>query len=79
MGDHHWTWAKLDEKQVQALQEAERTLGADYVLAYQAGGAADGPALAVPLRAAALNGSQLECLLGLENQLSATLVAYARG
>jgi hypothetical protein len=79
MDDHTWTWAQLDERQMRALQEAERTLGADYVLAFREGGLGNTPAPAVKLHAAALSDSQLECLQGLENQLSATLVAYSKG
>jgi hypothetical protein len=79
MGNHNWTWAHLDERQMQALHEAERTLGADYVLAYQPSGGQGTPAQAGPLRAAALDDSQLECLQGLERQIGATLVAYKKG
>jgi hypothetical protein len=78
MDNQSWTWAQLDERQMQALQEAERSLGADYVLAYQAGGEGV-QAPAGSLRAATLNASQVECLQGLERQVNATLVAYAKG
>jgi hypothetical protein len=78
MSNHNWTWAQLDERQMQALQEAERTLGADYVLAYQTGEGST-RAAAEALHAAPLNDSQLECLQGLEQQLGATLVAYKKG
>jgi len=79
MDNHNWTWAQLDERQMQAVQEAERTLGADYVLAYQPSGGGGTRTPAGALRAAALNESQLECLQGLEQQIGATLVAYEKG
>jgi hypothetical protein len=76
MTDPTWTWAQLDELQLRVLHEAEKTLGADYVLAYRAGGEADVPIEFMGLRTAALSDSQLECLRGVETQLNATLVAY---
>ena len=37
MADTIWTWARLDSHGIEAVEEAERMLGADFVLAYAAG------------------------------------------
>ena len=79
MTTNGWTWANLSEEQLQLLSEAERSLGADYLLAYKP---TDHSSRAVEsrvraLEAAALDESQLECLHGLEQQLQAIVVAYA--
>jgi len=79
MNPNEWTWAALTPDELTLVSEAERTLGATYVLAYQPAA----PAAAAPVeaylqdvQAARLSESQLECLRGLEQQLDAVLVAY---
>jgi hypothetical protein len=71
-----WKWAKLSEEQLGFLQEAERTLGAGILLAYQASEAAGGAASEPGLKASRLNESQVDCLRGTENRLNAVIVAY---
>ena len=73
-----WTWANLSDDQLRLIAEAERSLGAEYLLVYQP---TDHSSRAVEARvrdlaAAPLNESQLECLSGLESQLGAVVVAY---
>jgi hypothetical protein len=75
-------FARLGPDQLSRLTEAERTLGADVLLAYEpaaAGGAAQpGQSPAGELSAASLSESQIECLRGLENSLGALVIAYQR-
>ena len=79
MAQRDWTWAPLSNDQLGLLDRAEKTLGVDFLLAYQAD---EQPGLEATgqtpggLRPAALSESQLDCLRGLEQQLSATVVAY---
>ena len=35
--DNSWSWANLSEPQLEKLAEAERTLGVDYLLAFESG------------------------------------------
>lgn len=77
MTETTWKWASLDDKALELVQEAERTIGADVVLVYAEGGPrAD--ATRFGLRPAALDASQLECLQGMEQQVGAIAVAYQR-
>ena len=71
-----WTWAKLDARGLSLVEEAERTLGADFVVAYAAGEPRTDVPARLPLRAANLDESQLECLRGLETELGVVAVAY---
>lgn len=79
MAANSWTWAKLSDEQLGRLKQAEQTLGADILLAYQTNSQAsrsgDTPK---GLKATHLNPSQMECLQGLEDNLKAVVVAYAR-
>jgi hypothetical protein len=80
MNDRTWQLADLDERQLDLVREAERTLDADYVLVFRP--VSDRPPSAVnlagDLQPAALDDSQLECLQGLEQRLRAVTVAYQR-
>lgn len=79
MGSMGWTWAELTSEQLGLVTEAERTLGTDYLLVYQAreqAGVSGTRSLLDRMQVAALNESQLECLHGLEKQLQAVVVAY---
>lgn len=74
-----WSWAALNREQLGLLHEAENTLGADILLAYQQESQpqAQAPAIAqMGLQVAALNESQLECLQGLEQMVNAVVIAY---
>ena len=76
MADTIWTWAKLDGHGIEAVEEAERMLGADFVLAYAAGEPrTDLPAL-LPVVAATLDERQVESLRELEAKLGVVAVAY---
>jgi hypothetical protein len=79
MSANGWTWASLNDNQLQLLSEAEQSLGAGYLLAYQP---TQHTSRAVEarvrsLQAAPLSESELESLRGLETQLQAVVVAYA--
>jgi hypothetical protein len=78
MSTQTWKWANLNNEQMNLLSEAEKTLGADYLLVYQPGEARDMDAQSSQLSVAQLNDSQLECLRGLENRLDAVVVAYGK-
>ena len=76
MADTIWTWARLDSHGIEAVEEAERMLGADVVLAYAAGEPrTDLPAL-LPMVAATLDDRQIESLRELEAKLGVVAVAY---
>lgn len=79
MTNSEWSWAALNRAQLGLLREAEGTLGADVLLAYQQESQphAQAPAIAqMGLQVAALNESQLECLQGLEQMVNAVVIAY---
>jgi len=79
MTNSEWSWASLNHEQLELLREAENTLGADILLAYQQESQpqAQSPSLgAMGLFVAALNESQLECLQGLEQMVDAVVIAY---
>lgn len=76
-----WKIAQLNGEQVRMVEEAERGLGADYLVVFKedAGGAADPQFPTAGMVApASLNNSQVECLQGLERALDAVAVAYRR-
>ena len=74
-----WQLAELTPEQLMLLNEAERTLGTDYLLVYRPGETAEIDRLKpqpgdIPI--AQLNEGQLDCLRGLETRLQAVVVAY---
>ncbi len=76
-----WRWAELTPEQQMLLDEAERTLGTDYLLVYQSSEPPEAnrlESLPSDLPVARLNESQLECLRGLESRLQAVVVAYQK-
>lgn len=78
MTDTTYRWATLDANGLELVQDAEKTLGADIVLAYAEGGPRTDPRLREGLKPAALDASQLECLQGVEQRLGVVAVAYQR-
>jgi hypothetical protein len=78
MAETTWKWATLDEQALELVQEAERTIGADVVLVYAAGGPRTDGRTREGLRPATLDESALECLQGMEQTLRAVAVAYQR-
>ena len=76
MAELIWTWANLDAGGIALVEEAERTLGADFVVVYSEGDPRRDMPAQLPLKAATLDDSQLECLRGLESQLGGVAVAY---
>lgn len=75
----NWNWADLTEQQVEMLQEAERTLGAEILIAFQRSSRPNvwsGWFSRSGLTVAPLNDSQLECLQGLEQKMGSVVVAY---
>ena len=73
-----WTWATLNQEQLQRVEIAEQTLGADILLVYQPDRQVAGATQPQGLQLAPLTESQLECLHGLETQLQAVVVAYSQ-
>lgn len=69
MNDKLWMLAKLTDKQLEMVKEAEQALGSIHVLALQP----------VDSKVANLNESQIECLQGVEKALGLTVVAYRSG
>jgi hypothetical protein len=78
MATQTWKWAALDPEQMALLKEAEDTLGADYLLAFEPSDASGrmGESERGGLPMAQLNQSQIECLQGLETRLNAVVIAY---
>ena len=79
MDDDAWTWAELNRQQLNAISNAEQTLGADYLLAFQPRQTSDSPpgeVIGDDVQPADLSESQIDCLRGLEQQIQATVVAY---
>ena len=79
MATNGWTWAKLDADQMQLLAEAERSLGAEYILVYKPTGRGSSRAVAANVRklsTAQLDERQVERLRQLEERLQAVAVAY---
>lgn len=75
----NWNWADLTEPQMEMLQEAERTLGAEFLIAFQRSGRPNvwsGWFSRNGLIVAPLDDSQLECLQGLEQKMGSVVVAY---
>jgi hypothetical protein len=69
----------LGNQQLEALEEAERTLGARILLAYRPDTQEKIHSSRIRqngLKVAPLNSSQLECLQGLEMKLDSIVVAY---
>lgn len=73
MSDKIWTLAELTDDQLKLVKEAERTLGTDYLLAFQPHELDE-----AGLEPASLDRSQVECLEGLEQSLNMTVVAYKK-
>ncbi len=78
MAGEIWTWAELDDRQLALIIEAEQTLGFNLILAYRRTDKSHAPGVDVNFRPAALDPSQLECLLGVEQLIGCVAVAYAR-
>jgi hypothetical protein len=81
MSDNAWAFADLDDRQLELVKLAERTLDADVVMVYEPSDeefAVDARNLVADLQPVALDPSQLECLQGLEKQVDGVAVAYAR-
>jgi hypothetical protein len=76
MADAIWTWARLDARGLELVEEAERALGADFVVAYAVGDPRTSLPAMLPLKAATLDEGQLERLRGLEADLGVIAVAY---
>ncbi|HEY3345654.1 MAG TPA: hypothetical protein VGJ97_12040 [Anaerolineaceae bacterium] len=79
MSGNQWSWAKLNGEQIDHLKEAERTLGARLLLAYQSDAQAkiQGEQFSKSgMHVAALNESQVECLVGLEQKIGSVVIAY---
>jgi hypothetical protein len=76
MTDAIWTWATLDAHGLSLVEEAERSLGADFVLAYAAGEPRTDLPARLPHTAASQDASPHEVLRGLEAELGVVAVAY---
>ena len=75
-----WTFADLEPAQLDLVNEAERTLDTDVVLAYAPSrwGTVDPDTVADGLHPVDLESSQLDYLKGLERMVGGVLVAYRR-
>ena len=75
-----WTLADLEPDQLALVNEAERTLDTDIVMAYAPSpwGTIDPDTVAEGLRPVELESTQLEYLQGLERMVGGVLVAYRR-
>ena len=73
-----WSFADLAPAQIDLVQEAERTLGTDVVMAYKPSrwGTVDPDAIGDALHPVELEASQLEYLQSLERKVDGVLVAY---
>ena len=79
MNSNGWTWSDLSGEKLGMLNEAEQTLGADILLAFQEDKRAEPQRASISqsgLHIAPLNESQLECLQGLEEKMQAVVIAY---
>ena len=80
MRAEEWAFAELAPEQLALVNEAERTLDTDVVMAYapSAWGTVDPDTIADGMHPVELDSSQLECLQGLERIVGGVLVAYRR-
>ncbi len=78
MTESHWTWAELDDDQLMAVADTERSIHAGYVVVYRpATGPYDRP-VALDLPAEPLDAGQLQRIRSLEEQVDGVAVAYRR-
>ena len=75
-----WTFADLEPDQLALVNEAERTLHTDIVMAYTPSpwGTVDPDTVADGMHPVELEPSQIEYLQGLERKVGGVLVAYRR-
>ncbi len=76
-----WSYAELAPEQLELVEEAERTLGTDVVMAYRPStwGTVDPEIVSADgLRPVDLGPTQLARLQGLEARVGAVMVAYRR-
>lgn len=78
MTEATWSWAELDEDQLELVDEAERELGADFVLAYRPGPPGIVPAALGGVEPSPLDAAMIDRLRGLEQELGTVVVAYRR-
>jgi hypothetical protein len=77
MNESGWDWARLDRNGIALLQETEASLNVDIVLVFRQGAPLADPS-SMGLQPAPLTESELECLQGVEQKLSAVAVAYTK-
>lgn len=78
MTEATWSWAELDERQLELVDEAEAELGGDYVLVYRPGPPGVRLTALGDVEPSPLDGPQLDRLRGLEREVGAVAVAYRR-
>ena len=76
MANETWTWARLDEPMIALVEEAERAIGAGFVVVYTPGNPRRDMPASLPLAPAPLDERQLERLQQLEARVGGVAVAY---
>jgi len=71
-----WTWARLGPADLALVEEAERAIGADFVVVYAPGDPRRDVPASLPLEPFALTEAQVDRLRTLEEQVGGVAVAY---
>jgi len=77
-----WSWAELDDRQVERVRETEATLDADFVLVYRESGTGPGQAEhradELGVRPSDLSAPEVDRVRALEREVDGVAVAYER-
>jgi len=78
MADTTWSWAELDEQQLELVDDVERELGAEFVLVYRPGPPGIPTGALGGVEPSPLDAAKIDRLRGLEAQVGGVAVAYRR-
>lgn len=78
MQETMWSWAELDEEKLELVDEAERELGADFVLVFRPGPPGIPAQVLGGVAPQPLDPAGVERLRGLEERVGGVAVAYRR-